>query len=270
MNFNPYRKSPLMRLLILGAVLQLGLPCLAPADDVDPASAGATPSPPEIARQNYHLVFSDEFKGNTLDESKWQYRIDHKAQSTQLPANVSVYGGVLHLAVKKEDSGGKHYTGSGIISKKEFQYGYYEARFKTPPGEGWHTSFWTMHYKGYDTDPKTSLQEIDICEQDSNKSHSGYSTGVIAWNSPLPNKNIGRIRVKTPDLFSEFHIWGAEFTPKVVKMYFDGKLVDTIDVSRVKQGPQSIWLTVLGYRGKIDDSQLPSEARFSYVRFFGN
>ena len=96
-----------------------------------------------------------------------------------------------------------------------------------------------MHYKGEDTNPKASLQEIDICEQDSNKSHSGYSTGVIAWNSPLPNKNIGRIRVKTPDLFSDFHIWGAEFTPKLVKMYFDGKLVDTIDMSGVKQGPQA-------------------------------
>ena len=256
-------------LLPLIAVLQLGLSCLAPASDIDPASIGVTPSVPEIAQQNYHLVFSDEFKGTSVDETKWQYRVDSKAQSTQLPANVSVSGGLLHLAAKKEEAGGKHYTGSGIISKREFQYGYYEARFKIPPGTGWHTSFWTMHYKIPGTSRTPNMQEIDICEQDSNKNHSGYSTGVIDWAAAShAERNRGRIRVPTPDLYSSFHIWGAEYTPTAVKMYFDGKLVEAIDITGVKQNPQSIWCTVLGFQQKIDESLLPAEAQFSYVRFF--
>jgi len=228
-------------------------------DAIDPASAGAVPSVPEIASQGYYLVFSDEFKGTMLDQSKWQYRTDSKGQSTQVPANVTVSDGLLHLGAKKEDSVGMHYTGSGIISKAEFQYGYYEARFKTPPGAGWHTSFWMQHYNGKSTWPKDAAQEIDICESDSNKTHEGYSTGVIAWGSSLKNKNLGRLWVKTPDLYHDFHVWGAEFTPTKVTMYFDGKEVDSVDATAFGHGPQNIWLTMLGYKGKIDDSQ---------VRFF--
>jgi beta-glucanase (GH16 family) len=46
--------------------------------------------------------------------------------------------------LKKEDRGKLHYTAGGVISKKTFKYGYYEARFRVPPGAGWHTSFWMM------------------------------------------------------------------------------------------------------------------------------
>jgi beta-glucanase (GH16 family) len=50
----------------------------------------------------------------------------------------------LRIALKKEDRGKLHYTAGGVISKKTFKYGYYEARFRVPPGAGWHTSFWMM------------------------------------------------------------------------------------------------------------------------------
>ncbi len=236
--------------------------------DVDPASGKAVPVVPEIAQQGYELVFSDEFKEASLDLTKWQYRMDSKGNSTQVPENVSLLDNALHLAVKKEDIAGKHYSGAGIISKKQFQYGYYEARFRVPPGAGWHTSFWTMFYSEDKADKKALLrQEFDICEQDSSPKHSGYSTGVIAWNSPGP-KNLGRIRPKTPDLVSDFHTWSADYTPTAVRMYFDGKLVETIDVSAIKQGPQNIWLTVIGWGRQVDDAQLPSEAQFSYVRCY--
>lgn len=88
--------------------------------------------------------------------------------------------GKLVIALKKEKADNKNYTGGGIVSKREFEYGYYEARFKVPPGSGWHTSFWTMAYNGVDTKPN-GTQEIDICEQDSVKT-TKYSAGVIAWD----------------------------------------------------------------------------------------
>jgi beta-glucanase (GH16 family) len=98
---------------------------LAAGDAVDPATAGAVPSVPEITSQGYKLAFSDEFNGTKLDEEKWVYRVDSKGLSTELPANATVSDGLLHLAVKKESAKGKAYTGGGIISKAEFQYGYY-------------------------------------------------------------------------------------------------------------------------------------------------
>jgi beta-glucanase (GH16 family) len=258
--------NPALKILLLLLGFYTGGALLAGADAVDPTSAGAVPSVPEIASQGYTLAFSDEFNGTALDQAKWDYRIDSKALSTQLPANVTVSGGMLHLALKKEASAGKDYTGAGVISKATFQYGYYEARYKVPPGAGWHTSFWTMLYDKKGTGPQGSFQEIDICEQNS-KSHTGYSTDLHNWASPK-HESVGYKFIKTSDLASDFHVYGAEFTPTVVNMYFDGKLVNSFPDTSVIQGQQNIWLTSIGYKKPMDDTKLPSEAVFDYVRFF--
>jgi beta-glucanase (GH16 family) len=218
--------------------------------------------------EGYTLAWSDEFNGPALDTNKWLYRSDHKGWSTQQAANVSVADGHLNIAVKKEKTPKQNYTGGGVISKQAFEYGYYEARFKVPPGAGWHTSFWTMDYNQKNTAP-VGTQEIDICEQDSVQT-TKYSAGVIAWGNK--GKGLGRKYVQTPDLAADFHVWGCEFTPAVVKFFFDGKLTHQTDATKFKQGPQRIWLTAIsiGYGGTkyVDNSKLPAAAEFDYVRFF--
>ena len=92
----------------------------------------------------YRLAWQDEFDGTVLDAAKWDYRTDSKHWSTQLPANVTLSSGTLRLNLKKENAGGMAYTGAGVISKTARRYGYYEARMQTPPGAGWHSSFWMM------------------------------------------------------------------------------------------------------------------------------
>jgi beta-glucanase (GH16 family) len=220
--------------------------------------------------QGYTLSWSDEFDGPVLDTDKWLYRTDTKGWSTQQAANISVADGHLAIAVKKEKTAKENYTGGGVISKQEFEYGYYEARFKVPPGSGWHTSFWTMQYNDKNTAPH-GTQEIDICEQDSVNT-TKYSAGVIAWGNK--GKGLGRKYVQTPDLAADFHVWGCEFTPTVVKFFFDGKLTHETDATKFKQGPQRIWLTAisigLGGTKYVDNAKLPSAAEFDYVRFFKN
>ncbi len=218
--------------------------------------------------QNYTLAWSDEFNGTALDATSWDYRTDSKMWSTQQPQNVSVAGGNLVIDLKKEQAEKKNYTGGGVISKKQFEFGYFEARFKVPPGSGWHTSFWTMPYNASNTKPQGTA-ENDICEQDSVHT-TKYSAGVIAWGNH--NKGVGRKYVKTPDLSADFHVWGCELTPTTVKYFFDGKLTHQADVSKVKIGPANIWLTCiasnLGGTYSVDGSKLPATAEFDYVRYF--
>jgi len=238
-----------------------------PASVATPAPSGPV-TPYGGVVQNYTLSWSDEFNGNSLDLTQWDYRTDSKMWSTQLPQNVSVANGKLIIALKEEDAGGKKYTGGGIISKRQFEYGYYEARFKVPPGSGWHTSFWTMGYNGKTT-KAVGTQEIDICEQNSNKLTT-YSAGVIAWGNR--GKGMGRKYIKTPDLNADFHVWGCEFTPTVVNFFFDGKLTHQTDATKFKQGPQNIWLTDIACNLDstyfVDKKTLPATAEFDYVRFF--
>ena len=269
------------RFLALVFCLSPAASFLAAGDPVDPASGDAVPSVPELASQGYKLAFSDEFNGTSVDEDKWLYRTDSKASCTELAANVTESDGVLHVAVKKEDAGGKHYTGGGIISKTEFLYGYYEARFKMPAGKGWHTSFYTEHWNGKDTTATHGREEIDICESESQSvPFKGYIYTFHDWGSkllpkgsfvPPPTLPPGHAKPpapKTPVDLHDFHIWGMEFTPKVINFYFDGELRGSIDATLFKHTPMSILMTSLGFVGHFDDSKLPSSADFDYVRYF--
>lgn len=241
--------------------------CVGQADETATQPAGAATLPVT----GYKLVWSDEFDGNAVDTTKWDYRTDSKHWSTQKPENVAVADGVLKLNVKKEKAGDKEYTGAGLISKKTFKYGYYESCFKVPAGAGWHTSFWMQKHDGSGgTGPKAAAQELDVCENDS-VNPTGYGVNVHQWN-PAPHKSMGGKGVKTPDLSADFHVFGCEFTPQTVKYFFDGKLVQTVDATKFAHGEQNIWLTTiasqLGKTKKVDDDKLPSAAVYKYVRFY--
>ena len=112
-------------------------------------------------------------------------------------------------------------------------------------------------------------QELDVCEQDSINPNE-YSTNVHGYRPT--HKALGAKRIATPDLSADFHVWGCEFTATKVTYYFDGKVVDTRDVTTVPLGDVSIWLTSiaapLGKTDKVDDGALPAYAEFDYVRFF--
>jgi beta-glucanase (GH16 family) len=244
----------------------------------------------------YTLVWSDEFNGAALDTNVWHYRTGARLLSFQKPENVTVTNGLLRLALKKEPAGKLNYTAGGVISKREFTYGFYEARFRCPRGAGWHTAFWTMHYQdagaraGADfaqlveqgkAGGAVRAQEIDICEQDAVNTRS-YSAGVIDWSGRGGKKsvNFGRqyfyvLHDEVPDFAADFHVWACEFTPQVVKFFLDGKLTHQTDATKFPHGPQSVWLTCVGALwGKpkppqaMDDSAMPAFADFDWVRVY--
>lgn len=225
----------------------------------------------------YKLTWADEFNGTEVDKSKWLYRLDSSWGSTQLESNVSVSGGMLRIAIKKEKARDKNYTGGGIISRKDFVYGYYESRFKVPATLGWHTSFWMS---AYDESKPTKvgglgLHEMDVCEHDSWK-HDSYTRALWMRKPKGPGKAPkipGWQRIPTPDLTKDFHVWGCEFTPDRVRYFFEGKLIQEWDVSGYETGAQRIWITSIAANlgkktGYPVDAELPSKAEFDYIRFY--
>lgn len=225
--------------------------------------------PPPV--QGYRLVWSDEFDGASLDTSKWEFRTDSRMWSRQKAENVSVHDGMLILSVKEENSGDMQYTGAGVISRRAFLHGYYEARLKVPRGAGWHTSFWMMRHDGRGgTGPATTCQELDVCENDSVNPRK-YGVNVHRWN-PKPHLAIGYKTITSPDLSADFHTFGCEFTPGKVTYFFDGKAVQSIPATEFPHGEQNIWLTSiaswLGGTKMVDESLLPATAEFDYVRFY--
>jgi len=218
----------------------------------------------------YALAFQDEFQGNSLDISKWDFRTDSKHWSTQLPANVRQEQGMLFIDLKKEVSGDKKYTGAGIISKDTFLFGYYEARFKLPPGSGWHSSFWLMKHDGSGgTSPQASCLEIDVVENDS-KNGDSYHINTHKWYGK--HQDFGWKLIPSPGFNKEFQTVGCLMRKDSVFFFLNGKQVDNRNIDTLRKNKMNIWLTsiasFLSNTTAVDDSKLPASVVFDYVRFY--
>lgn len=229
----------------------------------------AGPNLPAAEASGYRLAWADEFDGAALNKEAWNIRTGERFASMNTAKNVEVKNGRLLLHLRKEKAGKLDYTSGGVISKREFKYGCYEARFKCPKGAGWHTSFWLMKNS---SGQQGNRQEIDICEADS-KEQTSYGANLHT-HFPEHKGQAGR-RITTPDLSADFHTWTTEFSPREIRHYFDGKLVGVMHASCFKHDAMSIWLTCVGWAKlpwapqlKIDDTKLPGVVEYEYVRFF--
>ena len=220
------------------------------------------------APPGYRLAWSDDFDGTALDTTKWQYRTGVRYWSTQQPENVSVGGGLLRLHLRKETVDSTNYTAGGVISQPLFRYGYYEARMKVPPGRGWHTSFWMM--RNNRPAAATEAIELDVIENDS-ISQTTYGVNTHR-HVPTPHVTYGNRFLTAPSLSEDFHVFGCEFTPTVIRYLFDGTVVQTVNATQFAHDDLNIWLTSvaapLGNTPSVDDTLLPAEAQYDWVRYY--
>ncbi len=239
------------------------------------APAAVVTTPIEVARPllkretlngDYELAWSDEFNSDKLDTAVWDYRNETKFWSTGTDKNVSVSGGYLHIALKKEKTGKSDYSAGGIVAKRLFRYGYYEISAKLPPGKGWHTSIFLTAHRAEITG---SRQQIDLCENDSIDPKL-FFVNLHTWK-PM-HRIFDSKRVKGPDLSQDFHVFGCEFTPQKVRYFQDGELVATFDADKMVHDDQSVYITCyaapLGKTFHVDDEKLPTELAVDWVRFY--
>lgn len=165
---------------------------------------------------NYSLVWSDEFDGNTLDESVWNIEIggggwgNRELQYyTKRTDNIRVQNGCLEIEARKETYENREYTSARIMSrgKKSFLYGKVEARIKFPGGKGTWPAFWMMGEKG----GWPSCGEIDIIEhigsQDTRASFAVHTPEKNGTNG----KNWHATHFFDYPLSNDFHVYGVEW-----------------------------------------------------------
>ncbi len=251
-----------------------------------------------IPVKGYKLVWHDEFKGSVIDTLMWAFRTDVKHRSAQLRENVSQKAGILKLNLHEltQPLKGKMASGAGIVSKKQFKYGYYEVKSRLGDkidddkdgqvDEGWHHSFWAMaaaiDSKGEvsTTYPDSRRTEIDCYENASTHDHLAESTlnkftqHVIIWKAD--GKEFGRVP-KTPNditaipLFDAgiWHTYGFEWNEKTVTFYVDGKITHIAEypASQFEHDNINIWITAIAanWTGKDQEN---SSAEYDYVRFY--
>ncbi len=244
--------------------------------------------------EGYELYWAEEFEGDSLDTTKWAYRNDAKHRSVQLRENVIVSDGklTLDLRVLDEPIRRKKAAGAGIISKERFRYGYYEVRARLglpgDDGRGWHHSFWAMAAEVNEegnvstTYPGIRRTEIDCYEnatEHKNGKHqdglSSFTQHVIVWNEK--GKEWGRLPKPPTDVEdrgddfdpAEWHTYGFEWTPKVVRFFVDGDLTKVAEYPAEKHVHDEInlWLTAISANWN-SPKQTPSRAQYDYLRCY--
>jgi len=227
--------------------------------------------------RDYRLVWSDEFNGNTVDTTSWNFEKggegwgNHEQEYYQA-ANATVSNGNLVITGRKENVGSNHYTSSRMTTqnKHAFLYGRIEARIKMPVAQGFWPAFWML---GSDikTVPWPASGEIDIMEH--------INTDSLIYGTPHWDNN-GHVQkgdtiASTP---SDYHVYAIEWDASSIRWYVDQtkyhelNIANNVNSTEEFHRPFFILLNfALGgdWPGQtIDDSKLPANYYVDYVRVY--
>jgi len=222
--------------------------------------------------KDYQLLFEDNFEGSAIRENDWSYRLDRRQggsfNALNRRENVSVSGGYLHVAVRQDTLNGvPENTGGGLISKRQFGYGYYECLSKPfMAGTGVHSAFWQAG--GADPEVYNRIFEIDSYEIDS-RTFLGDNNLYVHISSKQFSEVPWPHRAKIPMSYrSDGWLLDAyEYTPEGVIFYDNGKVVANAEWKELT-AQQKVWLTALNGFGKVEKEQQPGESLFDYFRYY--
>ena len=200
------------------------------------------------ACKRWKLIWNDEFDGDTLDRSKWDFRL-HLLQQRHhtLCDDGAELDGKGNLLLKLIKRNGQFYSsqlqtganfldrpGDGKLDKftwpiAEIQepkfmhkYGYYEIRCKLQTQPGWWAAFWLQAPAiGATLNPEKSGVEVDIMEsftRDNKISHNNHWSG---YGKNHAHAGSGDLKLKdTPD---GYHVFGLDWSKEGYIYYVDGK-----------------------------------------------
>ncbi|MBQ8028036.1 MAG: glycoside hydrolase family 16 protein [Clostridia bacterium] len=220
----------------------------------------------------FELVWSDEFEGDKLDKTKWQYNwweterkggfwhddmvsvkngnlvitTAYFSEPLEIP---NAYKGYFLTHDHKEYKEGWYtgcITGQG---KQEFLYGYYECRAILPKSTGMWSAFWMMNsgVSNVDGSGKDGT-EVDIFESMYYKDVSwGAGDCVVSgihydgYGEGHQGDSIGKWFSNNP--YEEFNTYGVEWNEKEYIFYINGVETGRLSTGGVSQNPEYLLLS---------------------------
>ena len=256
---------------------------------VPPAPKPVTPPAPAVneAAKDYaeytELVWSDEFDGGALDQSKWGYDLggggwgNQELESyTNSTDNVYLSGSNLVIQARQQQAGNNAYTSGRILTKgkKTFQYGRIDVRARIPKGKGLWPAIWML---GADIDQNNwpLCGEIDIMEERGHQPQEFLST-MHFGNSVSDHRYKGTTDVVGQDLSTDFHIWSVVRSKDQMRFFFDGTQYYSFSASDANPYPFNnpffmvLNVAVGGNFGGDPDATttFPQQMTVDYVKYF--
>lgn len=199
-----------------------------------------------LETRNWQLTWSDEFEGTSgqsPDPTKWTFDIGTGSNGwgnqelqyyTNRVQNVATDGsGNLVITALKENYNGSQYTSARIKTKGKFnqQYGRFEARLKTPYGQGVWPAFWMLG-NNFENVGWPNCGEIDIMELrgqlPSTINGTIHGPGYSGANPISGSYTLYNSRFDT-----EFHLFAVEWDSQKIDFFVDGFLYKRISKNEV-------------------------------------
>ena len=219
----------------------------------------------ELYRDNFD-VSNIGIRGN----QSWRARVDSREMAGTVAKNQAenllINNGLLDITFKKEIdlSGNSYYSGGGVISKKQFGYGYYEIKMKVYTGSyGFHQSFWMSNpihdLNGFEFDSRLTGYSVLYPSCFNHLIKDGVQDEIFEFNYARPKNEIAisggpgsfdNYKDPTNSSTSTWLVFGYDWRPDGVTMYLDGTVYGTINTIGSKgteynslYSPASVWLT---------------------------
>ncbi|MGK0271475.1 MAG: beta-glucanase (GH16 family) [Cocleimonas sp.] len=225
-------------------------------NDIDPVQV-----PVDDTTAQFKLVWSDEFDGNSLDDSKWNIETgygpnnagwgnDESQLYTDSSENLKVDSGNL-IVTARCDTGVCEKRDGSITSAKintkgkmELKYGKVEARIKLPSGRSTWPAFWMLG-AGFPDVSWPQSGEIDIMEMHQQNSNINTSHTTVHWFDE--SKAVGdewtfytnRKQFDEP-LTSDFHVFSIEWDEaniigKIDDVTFYSKSINSAEMTEFQE-----------------------------------
>ena len=203
--------------------------------------------PPE---KKWRIVWNDEFDGDSLDDAKWNYRLNFWGypSPTFTTEGVEVGGGTLKINLVRDgddfrsahlQTGGLTFDlpadpgrtgfwpfGKKLPAKFMHRYGYYEIRCRLPKHPGWHAAFWLQSPSiGAHPDPAQCGVECDVMENYRQHTDGEMICGCGWGGYGSESKWFGHFSFPYSESSDGWHYYGVDWSPEGYIFYADGREV---------------------------------------------
>jgi len=254
---------------------------------------GSTPidiSTSPLNYDGYNLVWSDDFSGNSLNTSDWNYETGdgcpyncgwgNQELEFYRSENTSVSNGLLTIEAREESSGGRSYTSSRLTTqgKQFFTYGRFDIRAKLPKGQGLWPALW-MIGENFSSVGWPASGEIDIMEMVGGSVNNEKTThGTIHFaNANNEHQYVGGSKtISNGTLADDFHVFSIDWTSDSINWLIDGvsyhsEQITSAERTEFHEDFFFIFNVAVGgqWPGSPDSTtQFPQQMQIDYIRVF--
>ena len=162
--------------------------------------------------------------------------------------NIEVGNGVVRLVNRKESRGGQDWTSGCMWTRRDFQYGYFECRYKYAAETGTNNSFWIMTRQDAPEPSIGKRFEIDINEghypNKVNTAYHNWTDITIHPDGTRTHPSYGKeFTFENYDFSKEYHLFGLEWTTDELIYYLDRKEIRR-EKNSICLSPVPVWLSL--------------------------